>query len=111
MNRSQINCNPVNLRFAKQDGTKGEDDKGFAVFQDSPAGWRAAHRQIELDQGRNLTLRQFINKFAPPIENDTTAYLGFVALQFGCPLDTPLNQLSKFALAGIMAAMEGYYHK
>lgn len=111
MNRAQINNNPGNLRYARQREATGKDDKGFAVFPDGPAGWRALHNQIKLDQKRELTLKQFIAKYAPPNENDTSEYLQFVVYHIDSDGDTPLNYLSPFAVAGIIAAMEGYYNK
>jgi hypothetical protein len=110
-NRPQRNHNPVNLRFAGQIEATGQDSAGFAVFPDDPAGWRAAHLQIEADQKRNLTLRHFIFKFAPPGENNTNAYLEFIANSYGVPPDYMLVALSKYALAGIMAQFEGYFAK
>lgn len=111
MNRSQRNNNPVNLRYAQQFESSGKDDAGFAIFPTPEAGWRAAHRQIKLDQSRELTLEQFINKFAPPNENDTSAYLQFIAMEFDMFPDTPLSQFSPYALAGVMAKIEGYYNE
>jgi hypothetical protein len=110
-NRSQKNNNPLNLRFAGQTEANGGDDVGFAVFPNPEAGWRAAHAQINLDQGRMLSLKQFIFKFAPPNENDSLAYLAFVREKLGVPDYCPLVDISVFALAGVMAAMEGYYNK
>jgi hypothetical protein len=111
MNRAQKNNNPGNLRYARQREAIGKDDKGFAVFPDGPAGWRALHNQIKLDQKRELTLRQFIAKYAPPNENNTSEYLEFVIDHLGNDGDTPLDYLSEFALAGVIARMEGYYNK
>jgi hypothetical protein len=109
MNRGQKNNNPVNLRYVGQRDTVGHDDKDFAVFKDGPSGWRAAHRQIGYDVKRGLTLKEFIYKFAPPNENDTDAYLAFVCKELKVVGGTPLAEVSPYALAGVMAAMEGYY--
>jgi hypothetical protein len=111
MNRAQKNKNPVNLRFAGQTEAVGKDDLGFAIFPNDPAGWRAAHAQIELDQKRGLSLEDFIFKFAPPIENDTNNYLRYVTRQMMVNADIELVLLSKYALAGVMARMEGYFNK
>lgn len=109
-----------------QKEASGQDDAGFAVFPTAPAGWRAADSQIDLDQQRSLTIAQFIRKFAPPTENDTENYLEFVTAELavnpkyikeleggGYALDpnTPIALLSDFALAAILAQMEGYYAK
>jgi hypothetical protein len=111
MTRAQRNNNPVNLRYAGQTEATGRDGDGFAVFLTPEAGWRAAHAQIDLDRGRNLTVKQFLHKFAPASENDTANYLKFVCLEMNCSPDEFLANLSRFALAGVMARMEGYYNK
>lgn len=110
-NRPQRNNNPLNLRFAHQKEAIGVDGDGFAQFDVPEAGWRAAHAQINLDKKRNLTLREFLNKFAPPEENDTLRYLIFICGELNVNADTPLKSVSTLALAGVMAAQEGYYAK
>ena len=111
MNRSQKNCNPGNLLYAKQREAIGVDDKGFAVFPNDPAGWRALVNQINLDQTRGLAIGDFIRKYAPPIENDTDAYLGFVLKGLRADPEDRLDFYSKYALAGLIAAREGYLAK
>jgi hypothetical protein len=111
MIRCQKNNNPANLRFAHQKEAAAQDDKGFAVFPDPPAGWRALHAQIRLDRDIGLTLGQFIAKYAPPNENDTSQYLEFVSGELRMSKDTPLTGVSIYALAGVMAQEEGYYNK
>jgi len=69
-----VNNNPGNLRFAGQDGAVN-GEKGFAKFPTPEAGVRALQNQIKLDASRNLTLAQFINKYAPPTENNTSKYI------------------------------------
>jgi hypothetical protein len=110
-NLAQRNNNPVNLKFAGQTEAIGKDEKGFAQFTTPEAGWRAAHAQIQLDAERGLTLKQFIFKFAPPNENDTNDYLEYVLMRLRIDQSTPLNIISKYALAGLMAKIEGYYEK
>lgn len=110
--RAQRNNNPINIEFAHQpDSCLEEGDHArFACFSSPEAGWRAAHAQIKKDAGRGLTLKQFILKFAPPIENDTTDYLEFVKKELGQGSDVLLSHISKYALAGVMACWEGYYN-
>lgn len=109
MNKSQRNNNPLNIRFAGQKEAT-QDDTGFAVFPDPPAGWRAAFKQISLDQNRGLTIKQFIYKFAPPIENNTSNYLKFIIQELDIEEDDLLELISPYALAGVMAKMEGYFN-
>jgi hypothetical protein len=111
MNKAQRNANPVNLRFAGQTEATGKDDSGFAIFPTHMAGWRAAIAQIKLDSGRGLNVRQFIEKFAPSNENDTEAYISFVTINLSTFEDMELKHLSPYALAGVMAAREGYFAK
>lgn len=88
---AQRNNNPGNLRAgAGQVGTAN----GFAVFATPEAGWAALDRQIALDAGRGLTLQQFIYKYAPPSENNSAAYLDFVAKNLGVSPSTPLAQVA-----------------
>jgi hypothetical protein len=110
MTRGQRNNNPGNLRFAQQKEATGQDDKGFAIFKDAPAGFRAFHAQIKLDASRGLTLEQFIHKYAPPSENDSEQYLKVVLDDLCMTKDIPLSEVSPFAVAGVMAQMEGYYN-
>jgi len=68
------NNNPGNLKFANQAGAIGADSRGFAIFDSPESGMAAMRRQIELDtQTRGMTLGQFINKYAPPSDNNPTA--------------------------------------
>lgn len=86
--------NPGNLRFAGQkNAVKGE--KGFAKFKTHQDGFNALIAQIKLDANRNLTLRQFIYKYAPPKENNTAAYLRSVSKTLGISPDTKLKTVIK----------------
>ncbi len=107
MNVAQRNNNPINLDFAGQ--AYAHPDGRFARFDAPWHGWDAAHAQVEKDQGRGETFRQFIAKFAPPNENNTSAYLEFVCGQLKVGKDAPLASVSKYAIAGVMAQYEGYY--
>jgi len=111
MNPSQRNNNPINLRYAVQIEATGKDNNGYAIFPNPPAGWRAAHNQIALDMARNLTFRSFINKFAPDTENDTLSYLNFVCRELNVSPEEFITTASKYALAGVLARMEGYYNR
>lgn len=101
----------MNLRFAHQTESIGPGEQGFAAFSEPEAGWRAAHAQINLDKTRGLTVLQEIYKWAPPNENDTETYLTFVCRECKCDPDDALSSVSSYAIAGVMAAMEGYYAK
>lgn len=116
MNIPQFCNNPVNLMIPHPVGEatgvykiNPKTGLGYAVFSTAPAGWRAAIRQIKADQKRGLTLEKFIFKFAPPNENDTTSYLSFVCHELEVDPLRLLSSISPYALAGVMAAREGYF--
>ena len=109
MNRPQRNNNPVDLRFAKQTEANGKDKDDFATYPDAFSGWRSAHAQLRKYARDGLTLRKMIFKFAPPKENNTNAYVDFVVSEMHVDPDILMKDLSPLALAGVMAAYEGYY--
>ena len=102
---AHVNNNPGNLRFAGQAGAvKGE--KGFARFSTPEAGFKALKNQIALDAKRGLNLAQFVAKYAPPSENNTTQYIKQVIKATGASAKTPLHQVSLDKLAMIISKKE-----
>lgn len=102
---SFVNNNPGNLRFAEQYGAvKGEG--GFAKFKTPQEGFDALVRQIKLDVSRGHTIASFINKFAPPTENDTKLYIQQAVKALGYKADTPLSKVPLNELAKFVALKE-----
>lgn len=100
-----VNNNPGNLRFVGQQGaTQGEG--GFAKFSTPQDGYQALKNQISLDASRGLTLGQFINKYAPPIENNTSQYLQQVIKSTGASSNTPVKNINLDTLAKVIALKE-----
>jgi hypothetical protein len=108
MNRPQKTNNPGNLRYVKQKYAT-PDVHGFCQFQSAWKGWIALVKQIQLDQGRDLTFGEFIGKYAPEVENDTRQYLQFVCNGLGVEADMKLKNRASYAIAGMIAKMEGYF--
>ncbi len=99
------NFNPGNLRFAGQRGaSEGED--GFARFENATSGFDALKRQVSLDAGRGHTIDSFINKYAPPIENDTQGYIDFISKETGFDSKSKVVDVDQDKLARIMARFE-----
>lgn len=74
------NKNPGNLRKNSYLGSLGVDNNGYAIFDTLENGIRAIGKQLYLNQARGQhTIRSLISSWAPPSENDTTAYIDFVA--------------------------------
>jgi hypothetical protein len=102
---AHVNNNPGNLRFAGQAGAT-EGEKGYARFETPEAGAAALYRQIDLDAGRGMTLKQFVNKYAPPSENDTGLYVKQMTEFTGASEDTPIGQIDRDKLAQAIARKE-----
>lgn len=102
---SNVNNNPGNLRFAQQNGaTQGEG--GFARFASPNAGLMALSNQVALDTSRGHTLSSFINKFAPPTENNTNQYITQASAKLGFSPDTPLSKIPHDELVKFIALKE-----
>lgn len=108
---AKVHNNPGNLMWAEQPGAeRGEPKKGggyWAKFKTPEEGFKQLQRQIDLDKGRNLTLSQFISKYAPPSENATANYLQFLIDQLGdVTAETLLADIDTVDLAKAVALKE-----
>ena len=104
---SEMN-NPGNLRFADQKDSTGKTAAGFATFGTPDAGWQALYNQIDLDKTRDFTLEEFTNKYAPPSENDTTAYIASLQKQLKVNKSTKIEDINTKKLANAIAKQEGW---
>ena len=101
------NNNPGNLRLAGQPGAV-EGEGGFAAFSTPGQGLTALTRQVVLDtQTRGLTLEDFLNKYAPPSENQTNRYIDFVERQTGLRRDQKVPEFKIPELVRAIVRMEG----
>ena len=93
--RGTKNNNPGNIRHSA-DAWKGmrveQSDESFVQFDTPHFGIRAAARnfQTSFKKHGNDTVRDLITRWAPPIENDTEAYINFVTDSMGVGADEPL---------------------
>lgn len=99
------NNNPGNLRFVGQPGAS-QGVGGFAMFDSPQAGFDALVRQTQLDASRGLTLADFVYKYAPPSENNSSEYLSQVSRALGVPHGTPIAQIDPTTLAKVIARKE-----
>ncbi|HFQ5108602.1 TPA: structural protein, partial [Vibrio vulnificus] len=77
------------------------------VFKHHKFGFRAGARILRNYQrlhGLN-TLAEIINRFAPPVENDTKNYAQFVAKKVGVGVHESINLLDDERLADVLHAM------
>lgn len=84
------NCNPGNIRITK-DKWQGlrtvQTDTEFFQFEDMKWGYRALIRTLQNYRKRHgcMTIADFIRRWAPSQENNTTAYIRSVCSQLGVP--------------------------
>jgi hypothetical protein len=80
--------NPGDLRHSPH--SSHDPSAPDAIGQiDTPAdGWADLEEQLQRYAARGLTLQQAIYEFAPPNENNSSAYLNFVCDGLGCTPDT-----------------------
>ncbi len=80
MTRGLRNNNPGNLRISKdkwQGLREVQEDKSFFQFTEMKWGYRALIRTLQNYRKRHncITISDFIKRWAPPIENNTNAYI------------------------------------
>jgi len=102
------NNNPGNLRFANQIGaTQGAG--GFAAFGSVAEGLAALESQLTLDGGtRGMTLAQMIAKYAPPGENNTSAYIADVSRRTGISPNSVPNVGDPATMHSLMMAFSAH---
>jgi len=106
--RAWRNNNPGNIRggdFARGRGAIGNAG-GFAVFADYETGFAALLALLRAPSYRQLTIEQTITRYAPPVENNTDAYIASVEKITGVPRAAPLMMLSDAALHAFAKAIE-----
>jgi hypothetical protein len=110
MTRGFRNNNPGNIEASAQfEGYVGSDGR-FGKYATPELGYRALSKQLMRYQshyGRN-TVREIINRWAPPSENNTGAYVNQVAAQLGVSPDAPLDLKQQETLFGLVRAITGH---
>lgn len=107
--RGLKNFNPGNIRISKVKYL-GEitpsKDKAFKQFESMAYGYRAMF--VLLDSYRRngyKTLRQMINRYAPPVENHTANYIKFVTERARVFEDVELDTQDPAEMIPIVSAM------
>ncbi len=114
------NNNPGNIRWSKDkwQGLVPKDqasDKSFCVFTDAKYGIRAlakilikygSYQGIPGVAGAKIdTVREIISRWAPPVENDTEAYISAVAKAAGVKANDAININDKRFLTLVVKAI------
>lgn len=98
--RGYRNRNPGNIDWSERNGWLGQvgreqtgNPPRFAVFETHEHGIRALARLLQSYQTRHKlnTVAGIINRWAPPVENVTSAYVAFVAKAAGVGPHDPID--------------------
>lgn len=88
--RGLRNCNPGNIRITK-DQWKGlrpvQEDKSFFQFTEMRWGYRALIRTLQNYRKKHgcQSIADFIRRWAPPVENNTSGYISRVCKEMQVP--------------------------
>lgn len=108
--RGLRNCNPGNIRITK-DKWKGlrkvQEDKSFFQFETMEYGYRALIRTLQNYRNKYLckSITDFINRWAPPIENNTQAYVSRVCKEMNVSSDYVPDITDKNDMCALAAAI------
>lgn len=103
------NNNPMNIR---RDGTAwfgmalDQDDPEFVVFDKPEYGIRAGARILKTYAREGITtIREAITRWAPPVENNTQAYITNVCAACALDQDQTIDLNSQSILFGMVKAI------
>lgn len=110
MSRGIKNRNPGNIRQSKirYDGERlPSRDSEFKEFESMAYGYRAMFVLLDTYSRRYglCTIRQMLNRYAPPSENFTEGYIRFVSEMTGIAPDELLNSRAARDMVPVVAAM------
>ena len=110
------NHNPLNIRRSKdqwQGMAKVQTDRAFVQFESLEWGWRAAFKLLTRTYYHNYrlyTIRMIIQRWAPPQENNTEAYVQNVSRLSGIgpdePIGIPSEKPSRWMAVGLAMAIQ-----
>lgn len=107
--RGERNNNPGNIRLSatRWQGQVDGTDPAFVTFATPQDGVRALAKLLRNYQTIHglRTVRAIINRYAPPSENNTSAYVASVAAALGVSPDAPLDLNNDATLQQLVAAV------
>lgn len=110
MSRGLRNNNPGNIRRSRvcyKGEVRPSRDPDFKEFSTMAYGYRAVFVLLDTYRSRYglATIRQMLNRYAPPTENFTEGYVRFVADYSGVMPDEVVDTRSEKDMIPIVAAM------
>ncbi len=108
------NNNPGNIRITKdkwQGLREGQTDVAFFQFTEMKWGYRAMLRTLQNYRWRHnrKTIAEIIERWAPPVENETSAYVLSVCKQLQVPTTFVPDVEDKDEMCALAAAIS--YHE
>ncbi len=108
--RGLRNCNPGNIRITKdkwQGLREKQEDKLFFQFKEMKWGYRALIRTLQNYRHRHdcQTIADFIRRWAPPVENNTSGYINRVCREMQVPNSYIPDINDKAAMCAFAAAI------
>jgi hypothetical protein len=100
--RPQRNNNPGDIEFGKFTQAHGATagDPRFAIFNSADDGFACMRSLFQSAGYKGLTVSQALNRWAPPVENQTNAYIANVCKWTGATPDMVIDGI----LDGVPAA-------
>ncbi len=110
MSRGLRNLNPGNIRlgsFLYKGERARSSDSAFRQFEAIEWGYRAMFVLLHTYavKHRCRSLRDFITRYAPPVENNTEAYLRRVAAATHLQPEEPISTTDGATMTAVVAAM------
>ena len=110
VSRGLRNNNPLNIRRNRtmwKGLAERQSDKEFFCFSDIAWGYRAAFITLRNYRKKHglKTLAGWISRWAPPVENDTDAYIRFVSQKCGLSSVAEPDTGNMEQMCSIVAAM------
>ena len=103
------NNNPGNIRKTdvKWKGEVAGTDSAFETFVSMPYGYRAMIKLLQNYQKnhRLKTIRQIITRWAPPSENNTSAYISTVSKRTGIGPDVAIDMKDRATALSVASAI------
>ena len=108
--RGLRNCNPGNIRITKdkwQGLREQQEDPAFFQFVEMKWGYRALMRTLQNYRRRHgcYTIAEFINRWAPEVENNTSGYISRVCKEMQVPSTFVPNVDDKATMCAFAAAI------
>lgn len=108
-NRGLRNNNPLNIRKGQHwiGESLNQTDEDFVIFLDMVYGVRAAFVILHtyMESYHINTVRMIIQRWAPPVENDTNRYIAFVCERLNVSPDTVLDWYDRESMMALFNAM------